>query len=144
MSRGIPGVRQYTTTEALGVSGRRYYEEYGAPSDSTCEGVPLPRGDLVGDWLRAHDPRLTVEGIADEMEAALASEGLTVAVSRGAFGTWGGRPTTALLELRTRVCRALLPLWDDDRRRDHMAQVLDCDRKTLRRLMGKLPHDTDR
>jgi hypothetical protein len=140
VSRDIPGVRQYTATEALGVSARRYYEDYGAQFDSTCGDMPAILGDPAGEWLRAHDPRLRAEGVAGEIASALGAEGLTVDEARAAFPKSGGKPTKALLALRARIASALLPMWEDDRRRDHMARALDCDRKTLRRLMTKPPH----
>jgi hypothetical protein len=72
------------------------------------------REDLAGEWLRANDPRLRVEGIADEIESALSSEGLTMAEAKTAFRKSGGRPTTAHLAFRARVCRAMAPMWEDD------------------------------
>lgn len=143
MSGGIPGVvRRYTATEALGVSERRL--DPSDPEGRTSPDIAALAGDPAGEWLRANDPRLRVEGIAEEMQAALAGEGLTVAEARAAFRKSGGRPTAALLAFRARVSRALMPMWEDDRRRDFMAQALDCDRKTLRGLMTKPPHSPNR
>jgi hypothetical protein len=149
MSGEIPGTRRYTATEALGVSARRCDVEWGWASDSTSEDIPLDSvfgsqldRDAAGEWLRANDPRLRLDGVASEMGAALESEGLTMGEAKGAFRKAGGRPTKALVGLRSRVCRALLPMWDDDRRRDYMAQALGCDRTTLWRLMAKPQHNT--
>jgi hypothetical protein len=143
MTGEIPGTRQYTATEALGVSARRYYEDYGAHADSTVRGIPGLPGDPAGDWLKANDPRLRAEGVSDDMQAALEAEGLTVDEARAAFPKTGGKPTRAVAATRARIAAALLPLWQDDYRRGLMADALDCDRKTLRRLMSKppkLPH----
>lgn len=138
MSFDVPGVRQYTSTEALGVSARRLNPS--DPEGSTCVGIPALRGDPAGDWLKANDPLLSADGVADEIKAALADEALSVDEARSVFRKSGGRPSRALVGLRGRVARALLPIWEEGRRRDHMAQALECDRKTLGRLMAKPPH----
>lgn len=123
MSGEVPGCLGYSPVEALGVSPRRaIIEEHG--------------DDAAARWLREHDPRLTADGIAREIEAALGAESLTLTEARGAFRKGGGRPSAGLLLLRERVRRALLPLWEDDRRRDLMAQALGCDRTTLWRLLS--------
>lgn len=123
MSVGIPGVPRYTATEALGVSARRAtVEEHG--------------DDAAARWLREHDPRLSVEGVTAEMESALQAEGLTLDDARATFPKRGGKPSRALLERRRAICRALLPLWEDDRRRDYMAEALGCHRTTLWRLLS--------
>ena len=92
--------------------------------------------DEADRWLQANDPRLKSEGIAAEIAVALEREGLSLDEARAAFPRSGGRPSRALKALRGRVRRALLAMWDDDCRRDHMAQALGCDRVTLWRLMA--------
>jgi hypothetical protein len=117
----VPGFRYYTAAEALGVSTRR----------ATIEDQG---NDAAARWLLEHDPRLNGSGVADEIATALALVGLTVDEARSVFRR--GRPSKALLELRERVRGRLLPIWDDDRRRDYMAEALGCDRTTLWRLMS--------
>lgn len=134
---GVPGVRHFTRREAAGLSYRRLNPS--DPEGSTCPGIPTLQGDPAAEWLRANDPRLRAEGIAEEVEAALAAEGLTLAEARAVFPKSGGRPSAALVAARERIARALAAMWDDGRRRDHMAAALDCDRKSLGRLM-KPPH----
>lgn len=129
MSGEIPGVRAYSATAALGVADWDRYAGYAA----------LPGEDAAADWLRANDPRLREDGVLGEVEAALATERLSLNGAKAAFPKAGGKPTKQRLEVRARVARALLPLWDDDHRRDFMAAALGCDRKTLRRLMANRP-----
>lgn len=125
------------TPEDLGISARRLNPS--DPEGSTCPRVRALPGDPAAEWLKANDPRLHAEGIADEIAEALESEELTLDEARAAFRKSGGKPTQALRALRGRVADALLPMWEDDRRRDYMAAALDCDRKTLRRLMANRP-----
>jgi hypothetical protein len=139
---------EWSPLENRGISSRPYYENYGAPThrkDATSpETVPPFGGDPGGEWLREHDPRNHAEGVASELEASLADAGVTLDEARGAFRKTGGRPTADLTVLRQRVALALREMWADDRRRDFMSEALGCDRKTLRRLMSKPPHDSYR
>jgi hypothetical protein len=85
-------------------------------------------------WLRENDPAVTPEGVAAEVEQALADAGLSLAHVRGeAFK--GGRPPVGRRALRERVRTALVPMWQDGRRRTLMADALGCKRKALYDLM---------
>jgi hypothetical protein len=117
-----------------------------AGDEATGSDIPHIRGGggAAGEWLRVNDPMLTAAGVAEEIENALIAVGLTLEEARAAFRKSGGRPTRDHLEVRERLRRALLPVYEDGRRRDLMAQALGCDRKSIWRLMAKPPHVPNR
>lgn len=131
-----------SAAEQLGIAVWEPYDSAWKRSpDATCPDVGRPMaGDPADTWLREHDPHLRADGVAAEIESALEAAGLDLPAAREAFRKSGGRPSRALSELRERLAAALRPMWDDDRRRDYMAQALGCDRKSLWRLLSKPPH----
>jgi hypothetical protein len=149
----VPEHGRWTAREGAGISARRYYEDRAAPKHAkdatypklgyivdTAGNKQALDGDPVRDWLRENDPCESAEGVAQEVDAALVAEGLSLEQARRAFRKSGGRPTAELTHLRARVAAALVDIWEDDRRRDFMAVALDCHRTTLWGLMSKPQH----
>jgi hypothetical protein len=85
------------------------------------------------EWLEANDPHLTSAGVTVEIEGAFRSCGLSLDDARRAFPN--GRPSAAVRDLRTKVRAALLPIYEADRKRVLMSEVLGCSRTALHTLM---------
>jgi hypothetical protein len=86
------------------------------------------------EWLGANDPHLTSAGVTAEIEGAFRSCGLSLKDARAAFPN--GRPNAAARGLRTKVRAALLPIYEADRKRVLMSDILGCSRTALHTLMS--------
>jgi hypothetical protein len=113
--------------EALSLRGRDKHFKEDAATQVT--------GKAAHDWLNANDPHLTRDGVAEEIAAAFDAGGLSLDdVRRSAFSN--GKPNAAARELRAKVRSALLPIFQADRKRVLLSEVLGCSRTALYGLMG--------
>ena len=85
-------------------------------------------------WLKANDPHLAMEGVQAEISQAVGLAGTSLEEVRS-FAFTNGKPNAAARALRAKVRTALLPMYEDGRRRVLIAKVLGCSTQALHKLM---------